>query len=397
MTQPTLSNAAPAATDELALGQMVVAIARWVLVLAGLVVTLWQPGPLGQLRVAVGVIFIAAVANFYLHAQLLRRRPALHRVAYAASVGDIALITILVLSQGGFRSGLYVFYLPALAALSLAFSEGEALSLAALAAAVYGLAGAASLSPAWSASDLQVLIARLAMLVGTAVCGVSFARSVRERAAARPLSATPESAAIARARESAEDLFFGQVAAIWARWFVVLTGVLLTLLRATTGTELAVGITPLVVLTALNFFLHGRYLLEKPANQKLLLAVCALDVATVGVVVLAWGGGSGYASPYFVLAYPVLFAAALVFEPRVRRALIAAVPAGYVLLCLATGSVHTGPDLKDLVLRALTLAATGGLGAFYWGSVRRSRRSTAPAVRREGESSSGWQPGPAAA
>src|SRR5262245_43492587 len=56
-------------------GQLVIVTARWVLVLAGLLLALWSPGPIGQIRLHVLTLLILAVGNFYLHAQLLMRRP----------------------------------------------------------------------------------------------------------------------------------------------------------------------------------------------------------------------------------------------------------------------------------------------------------------------------------
>ena len=78
--------------------------------MAGLLLAFWNPGAVNELRVQILVILVLAVANFYLHAQLLRRRPAIDSVVYAASAADIAVITTLVVSQGGFISNLFIFY-----------------------------------------------------------------------------------------------------------------------------------------------------------------------------------------------------------------------------------------------------------------------------------------------
>src|SRR4030088_1017523 len=106
---------------ELARGQTVIVYARWLLVLVGLLVAVWNPDPLPQLRIQIGVILLVAIANFVMHAQLLRRRPTIEAVAYAASIGDLLCGSLLVLSQGGFSSNLFVFYLPAVLAIAVAF------------------------------------------------------------------------------------------------------------------------------------------------------------------------------------------------------------------------------------------------------------------------------------
>ena len=59
---------------ELARGQTVIVYARWLLVLVGLLVAVWSPDSLPQLRIQVGVVLLVAIANFVMHAQILRRR-----------------------------------------------------------------------------------------------------------------------------------------------------------------------------------------------------------------------------------------------------------------------------------------------------------------------------------
>src|SRR5215212_11525893 len=66
-------------------GQSVIVVARWVLVLSGLVLALWNPGAIGEIRLQVLALLLLAVGNFYLHAQLLMHRPAINAIAYAAS------------------------------------------------------------------------------------------------------------------------------------------------------------------------------------------------------------------------------------------------------------------------------------------------------------------------
>src|ERR1041384_3858341 len=98
--------------SELERDQSVIVYARWLLVLAGLLVTVWNPDGLGQLRLQIGVVLVVAIANFITHAQLLRKRPTIHAVAFAASVGDLLMISLLVLAQGGFASTTFVFFFP---------------------------------------------------------------------------------------------------------------------------------------------------------------------------------------------------------------------------------------------------------------------------------------------
>src|SRR3989475_7438947 len=114
---------------ELARGQTVIVYARWLLVLVGLLVAVWNPDSLPQLRIQVGVVLTVAIANFVMHAQILRRRPTLEAVAYGASLGDLLVISLLVASQGGFGSNTFVFYFPAVLAFAVAFPTRQAIGL----------------------------------------------------------------------------------------------------------------------------------------------------------------------------------------------------------------------------------------------------------------------------
>src|ERR1700682_1271667 len=115
------------------------------------------------------------------------------------------------------------------------------------------------------------------------------------------------------AQEHAEDIFFGQVVMIWARWFFILAGIILTLWTATSTNEITLSVLFVVALMAMNFFLHGRYLIEKPANGRLILAAAVLDLIIITAIVASWGGQNGLRSQFFIFYYPVLLAFAFVF------------------------------------------------------------------------------------
>jgi hypothetical protein len=343
-------------------GQSVIVTARWVLVLSGLVLALWDPGAIEQIRLHILALLLLAVGNFYLHAQLLMRRPAVSAIAYAASAADIAVITFLILSQGGFRSPLYIFYVPALLAFSVAFPTSRTVGFA---SAVVGLYACVSLFTASAQSDVQVVILRLMMLVAVAVCGNMYRRieDSRRRSASS-------------AQEAAEDIFFGQSVIIWARWFIILTGAMITLWTASTVVEITVNTLLIVVLMAMNFFLHGRYLMERPANRTLLIAISVVDLLIITAIVTIWQGQVGLASQFFVFYYPIVLAFAFVLPPRLTLAYTALALVAYTAVCLLTGDFAGGAgEYKLLVMRLITIAATGGLGTYYWRIQRERRRA----------------------
>lgn len=171
------------APDDLAYGQIVIVAFRWILVIAGLVFTMWNPGPLSQLRVAILLILALAGVNFYLHSQLMRRKPTVGSVAYAASAGDIAVISLIVLAQGGFESPTYIFYYPAILVFSVAFPSRVTYAYTIGTMVLYALIASATTS---TGPTQQVLITRLLTLAATGVCGNLYWRieQNRRRAAA---------------------------------------------------------------------------------------------------------------------------------------------------------------------------------------------------------------------
>ena len=165
-------------------GQLVIVVARWLLILAGLVITLWRPAPgdLNKVRVDVFVVLALAVANFYLHARLLVRRRPPEGLLLAASAADIGVITVLASLYGGFRSPTFVFYFPAVIAFALAFPRPATILYALAAISLYALVCAPGVL---NAADLQVLTERVLALVGVATVASTYLDVERTRLASR--------------------------------------------------------------------------------------------------------------------------------------------------------------------------------------------------------------------
>lgn len=159
-------------SHDLSHGQIVIVIAKWVLVCAGLFLVLWAPAEIGQLRVQILVLLLLAVENFYHHAQLLKRRAVPDLVVYVASAADLVVVTVLVLIQGGFDSNLYIFYFPALVALSVVFQPKVTAFFTASLMGIYASIGLGTLFVSGASDqDAHVLISRLAMMAAVATCG----------------------------------------------------------------------------------------------------------------------------------------------------------------------------------------------------------------------------------
>lgn len=176
-------------------------------------------------------------------------------------------------------------------------------------------------------------------------------------------------------QEAAEDVFFGQVVIIWARWFVIGAVAIMTLWNATTVEDITINTLLIGGLMAVNFFLHGRYMMEKPVNRTVLIAVSVLDIAVVSAIVFA---GTAPGSEHFVFYYPFLVAVAFVLPPRISIPYTVLALAAYATVAFVTYAAYEIPfavgDLKLLVVRMITLAAVGGLGMYYW-RLQRGRRT----------------------
>ena len=186
-----------------------------------------------------------------------------------------------------------------------------------------------------------------------------------------------------RKKEEIEDIFFGQVVLIWARWFVIAAGVIYALWMSTSTEQLSLAILPLVIIIGINFFVHGRFLMEKPINQTLLLGLSVIDLVIVTIVVLFGPGQRGINSDLFVFYYPLLIAFSFVFSQRTTAVYTISTLFVYVLVCVLLDpiAIITGPVLEIMVMRVVTMAAVGSLGTYYWRIQRDRRHELAQAFR----------------
>ena len=177
------------------------------------------------------------------------------------------------------------------------------------------------------------------------------------------------------AQEAAEDIFFGQAVIVWARWSVIAAVTLLFLWTSKSVGELTVAIILLVPLIAINFYVHGRYLMEKPANRHLLMALSTVDVIIVTLIVLFWTEDTGQASPYFILYYPLVLAFAFVFSARATIIFTLLTLIVYSLASILANPtmVTDSIEIERLAIRLVTLGSMGALGTYYW-RVQRARR-----------------------
>ena len=360
-------------SEDMMYGQKVLVVARWILVVSGLLLALINPVVLGEVKIQVGLILTLAVANFFLHVQLVRKQPSLPWVAYLSSAVDIFAITLMVMTSDGGASSLYVFYFPALFAISVAFRPRAGLVLSGAAIGMYSLIASTHMGDDGGA----FVVARIVMMAAVVVCGMVYRKIEGDR---RRESSTESERTSQRAE--AEDIYFGQVASNWARWFIVGTGALLILWTSGDTTKLIVGILPVVGLMVMNFYLHGRLLAGRPANRTLIGVAAAADIGLIMGLILLWPGSIPLGNGLFVMFYPVLLAFAFVMPPRISIGCAVGVIAAYAALTVIIDPMALTDieSAETLIERLITLGAVGLLGAYYWRIQRRRRAETESAA-----------------
>lgn len=162
---------------ELAHGEGVIIAARWILVAAGLTLALWNPAGLVQLQVAIVLILGLAVVNFALHMQIRTKGSLMTPVVYATSAADLVAISLLIIAGGGFPATPYVFYLPALLAISVTFRTQVTALYTAAAVIAYGLIALVTAAQ----SDVLPVLLQMLMLAAVPVCGNVYWRLERDR------------------------------------------------------------------------------------------------------------------------------------------------------------------------------------------------------------------------
>src|SRR5690349_19971380 len=110
--------------------------------------------------------------NFYLQAQAMTRRTTLSELIYAASAAVIAVISLLIYAGDGLSSQLFIFYFPALLALSVAFATELTVMYTIAVSGLYAITCLAYLGASGTTSEnLQILFARVLMFAAVATCG----------------------------------------------------------------------------------------------------------------------------------------------------------------------------------------------------------------------------------
>jgi hypothetical protein len=157
------------ARADLDYGRGVIVMARWLLIGVGLFLLIVKPtSHVVELRLQITLILLLALVNFFLHAQMLKRRALSEAIAYTASALDLLVITVLIVTQGG-DSPVFVLYFPALLALSVAFEPYVTIVYTIATVGIYGIIATSAMPTGVDAGP--IVIARMLMLGAVAFCG----------------------------------------------------------------------------------------------------------------------------------------------------------------------------------------------------------------------------------
>jgi hypothetical protein len=180
------------------------------------------------------------------------------------------------------------------------------------------------------------------------------------------------------AQAEQEDVFFGQTVIVWARWSVIVAGIALVLWTSTDIALLTRTMPFFLVLMAVNFFIHGRYVMGSPLNRAVVTAASIVDLVLITAIVVFWPGSHGLNNQFFVLYFPVVFAFALVFTRRIEVVYTVLAMLAYAGACILTSTVgfDLGSSDKVLVMRLIVIASLGFLGNYYF-RIQRDRLARA--------------------
>ncbi len=165
--------------EDLFHGQHVIVMARWILVVGGLILALWNPAAIDELRVQIVFLLALAVGNFFIHAQLLKRRPLPGELVMLASAVDILAISVMIgIAAPRVDSDVFNFYFPAVLAFAVTFPP---LVTGVLTAGVLAIYSSLAFSSFFIEGAETAVVTRLIMIAAVAVVGAIYWQIERNR------------------------------------------------------------------------------------------------------------------------------------------------------------------------------------------------------------------------
>ena len=160
---------------------------------------------------------------------------------------------------------------------------------------------------------------------------------------------------------TAEELQYGQIVIVTARWALVLMGLLLLMWRPGDLAGFTIGILIVLTLAVINFFLHVQILRGRPIDRTWVYGMSLADLAVISLIVIT---REGFNADTFVFYYPAVLAYSLVFPGQMTLLLTAGLLGVYSVIAMPE-AIDSELNLQILVTRELMIVAVSYLGFRY--------------------------------
>ena len=161
-----------------------------------------------------------------------------------------------------------------------------------------------------------------------------------------------------------DDLRYGLIVIIWARWSIVIFAFILRLYRATEIPMLVITIIGLLAVALINFALHVRILSKQAPKIRWVYLASIADMCLISLITGLEGGLNTHIFLYY---YPAVLGFALVFPGKITTWLTIGVMVLYYGICLffSEPPMKFDGDEAILIFRLMSLLGVAVVGNRY--------------------------------
>jgi len=178
----------------------------------------------------------------------------------------------------------------------------------------------------------------------------------------RPLIPADEERSHGSSSGISDDLRYGQIVIVAARWMLVLSAFVLLLYRSDKINELVFGVVGLLGIAVANFWLHTKILRKQCVEPEWVYLASAADIAVISLMTWLQGGIWGRVFPYY---YPAVLCYALVFQSGITMFFTGTVVAAYAVLAAMSSPPMQAGDDQVLMARLLAIAGVAFVAGRY--------------------------------
>jgi len=159
-----------------------------------------------------------------------------------------------------------------------------------------------------------------------------------------------------------DDLRYGQIVIVAARWMLVLSAFVLLLYRSDKINELVFGVVGLLGIAVANFWLHTKILRKQCVEPEWVYLASAADIAVISLMTWLQGGIWSRVFPYY---YPAVLCYVLVFRSGITMFFTATVVGAYAVLAAMSSPPMQAADDQVLMARLLAIAGVAFVAGRY--------------------------------